>query len=82
MSETQCEGRHPEAEHNSHLYAGLSEKRACRLEEVGKQAERRIDRAEGRGADLQRDLHQAQHRAHQVLPQPVNKQQHAQLCSL
>ncbi|KAL0056181.1 hypothetical protein WJX82_008506 [Trebouxia sp. C0006] len=36
------------------------------LEEVGKQAERRIDRAEGRGADLQRDLHQAQHRAHQA----------------
>lgn len=43
-------------------------KSKCRLEEVGKQAERRIDRAEARGADLQHDLHQAQHRAHQVLP--------------
>ena len=45
-------------------------KRECRWEEAGQQAERRIDRAEGRGADLQHDLHQAQHRAHQVLPPP------------
>lgn len=43
----------------------------CRLEEVGKQADRRIDRAEARGTDLQHDLHQAQHRAHQVLCCPT-----------
>ena len=40
---------------------------AHRLEEAGKQAEQRVDRAEARAADLQHDLHQAEQRAHQVL---------------
>ena len=42
-----------------------------RLEEAGKQAERRVDRAEARAADLQHDLHQAEQRAHQVLLCPA-----------
>ena len=39
----------------------------CRLKDAGKQAERRIGKAEARATDLQHDLAQAQHQAQQVL---------------